>query len=1037
MKTQNTSLSYRKLTVKENSILIVGFVYLVCFLIPIGSYTQTIHYVKEGASGLGTSWEDASGDLQAIINISSANDQIWVAHGTYYPNRRANNLGQITFNHPHNSFVLKPDVKIYGGFPNDNAGTMINRDWSAYPSILNGDMDNNINTYNAYHVVISTGDVGNAELNGFKIIGGDGSSGSGNISVNSHTVYPSIGGGMYTISSSPIITNCIFSENKAVEGGAIGNRGGCSPIITNCIFSGNQAIQSGGAIYSTGYSSVALNNCLIVGNKTSFNGKGSAIYSDFHSSLIINNCTISSNTSSGYSPIYIIDIVSYKIYNSIVFLENLSGHNLHICDIRNSLIKGTNNNSYGDISAYGVNATDIFVDPQPAGLSTTGDYSLQNNYFNPAVNAGKDSLYLSLSTKNKDLLENPRSNDCSIDLGAYELQHNFTTPWYPITNDFITYNLNDPSNPLTATPSNPSYVIRWYSDSAGENILSFAPSPSTLNTGIISYFVSQTDTINHCEGPIKQINILITGGTATGLDFDGVDDYIEILSPQGLPSGNSSYTMEAWIKPRSFRNNTLIDWGNYDSLENSNILRFDSQTMLANSNGSSYMYKPYVFFPDQWYHIAVTYSNVTSIMTLYVNGVSIGTKYMGTNGIDIIPDNIKLGHSNNVNFNNFEGIMDEVRIWNVARTQFEIDTHKDCPLQGNENGLVAYYQFNQGLAYVNNLGINILTDKTVNNNAGVLQNFELDEMNSNWVYAKLRESIPSSSEQTNASCNGNEDGSATIYVAGDSNTYNYVWFPNEENSNTAINLSAGTYTVTITNDNKCAILDIIITEPLPIDPPIFDTQFFCDSANVGDLSTIESNIYWYSQLDSEHPLPLLTPLSTANYFVSKIIDGCESTRATVSIIITSINNNITPSGSVELIAAQSGAAYQWIDCSNDTPVSGATSQSFTPAQNGSYSVELTVNGCTATSNCMTVTSVGIETIETVQWAIAPNPGGGVYIITTSQYLQDLPVEVVTVSGQVIYSGIYSDYQQIINLENQPNGVYFLKVNQQVFRIIKI
>ena len=48
---------------------------------------QTIRYVKPTATGTGngSSWANASGDLQAMINASSANDQVWVASGVYKP----------------------------------------------------------------------------------------------------------------------------------------------------------------------------------------------------------------------------------------------------------------------------------------------------------------------------------------------------------------------------------------------------------------------------------------------------------------------------------------------------------------------------------------------------------------------------------------------------------------------------------------------------------------------------------------------------------------------------------------------------------------------------------------------------------------------------------------------------------------------------------------------------------------------------------------------------------------------------------------
>jgi len=56
-----------------------------------------VRYVKPVSAGLGngSSWADASNDLQLMINNSASGDTIWVAAGTYIPVRPANNLGTI------------------------------------------------------------------------------------------------------------------------------------------------------------------------------------------------------------------------------------------------------------------------------------------------------------------------------------------------------------------------------------------------------------------------------------------------------------------------------------------------------------------------------------------------------------------------------------------------------------------------------------------------------------------------------------------------------------------------------------------------------------------------------------------------------------------------------------------------------------------------------------------------------------------------------------------------------------------------------
>src|SRR5690606_7124928 len=98
--------------------------------------------VIEGATGNGTSWSNASGDIQSLINNASSGDQIWVAAGTYKPNRKPNALGTITPDDRQNAFVLKSGVSIYGGFSGSET-TLNQRDWFANETILSGDYNNN------------------------------------------------------------------------------------------------------------------------------------------------------------------------------------------------------------------------------------------------------------------------------------------------------------------------------------------------------------------------------------------------------------------------------------------------------------------------------------------------------------------------------------------------------------------------------------------------------------------------------------------------------------------------------------------------------------------------------------------------------------------------------------------------------------------------------------------------------------------------------------------------------------------------------
>ncbi|MDT0642193.1 MBG domain-containing protein [Zunongwangia sp. F363] len=102
--------------------------------------------------------------------------------------------------------------------------------------------------------------------------------------------------------------------------------------------------------------------------------------------------------------------------------------------------------------------------------------------------------------------------------------------------------------------------------------------------------------------------------------------------------------------------------------------------------------------------------------------------------------------------------------------------------------------------------------------------------------------------QTNISCNGGADGSATVSVTGGTKGYSYSWAPSGGNEATATGLSAGNYTVTITDANGCeAKQTFTITEPAVyvVDAP--DNVVACGSYSLPELT--EGN--YYTQPDGE------------------------------------------------------------------------------------------------------------------------------------------------------------------------------------------
>ncbi len=183
----------------------------------------------------------------------------------------------------------------------------------------------------------------------------------------------------------------------------------------------------------------------------------------------------------------------------------------------------------------------------------------------------------------------------------------------------------------------------------------------------------------------------------SGLDFDGIDDYVAIADSASLTMTNTM-TMEAWIKADASANvNRMIinKEGEYE------VALFSDGTInwaFANSDpGWTWHNTGYVVADGEWTHIAVAYDNGT--VSTYVNGTLVDV-YNGSGSLGdahATLDELRIGgRSNNPAGKYFDGQIDEVRIWNTARTQAEIQASLDQVLTGAEAGLAGYWNFNEG-----------------------------------------------------------------------------------------------------------------------------------------------------------------------------------------------------------------------------------------------------------------------------------------------------------------------------------------------------
>ncbi|MFH1320500.1 MAG: T9SS type A sorting domain-containing protein [Bacteroidota bacterium] len=216
---------------------------------------------------------------------------------------------------------------------------------------------------------------------------------------------------------------------------------------------------------------------------------------------------------------------------------------------------------------------------------------------------------------------------------------------------------------------------------------------------------------------------------------------------------------------------------------------------------------------------------------------------------------------------------------------------------------------------------------------------------------------------TDASCYGGSDGSADLTVNGGTPPYTYQWDdPGSSITEDISGLSAGTYSVSITDANGCAVSDtIVIYEPAALTASTSGTDASCNGTCDGSaLVTASGGASPYTYLwddPSSQTTATAVGLCAGAYNVT-ITDanGCSATaNYTVGeppLLTVNLGNDTIVNGSIVLNAGSSFASYLWS--------TGSTTQTITVISTGTYFVTVTDSiGCLASDTIVvTISSSG-------------------------------------------------------------------------------
>ena len=368
------------------------------------------------------------------------------------------------------------------------------------------------------------------------------------------------------------------------------------------------------------------------------------------------------------------------------------------------------------------------------------------------------------------------------------------------------------------------------------------------------------------------------------LNFDGTNDFVQ-GSAAGFPSGNSARTMEAWIRTTKNGNGSIFEYGAVNVNQRSGLLCVNNHLYFVGENND--LEGTITINDGIWHHVAMTHNGTTT--NLYVDGVLDVT---ATKTLSTTPSHFRIGMRGNSISEQFDGNIDEVRLWGKAMSTAEIQAKANCELSGNECGLLAYYSFNNqnALSSENNAGQIVLGDSSGNGHDGALNNFALNGNSSNWV---------AQSDSISNSCSATLDTLAPIVFAIDTTIYldasgnaaitvTQIDSASSDNCNiatrvlsdstfdcTEVGINNITLTVTDVNGNVSVVSSVVtVIDSITPTTIAIDTTIYLSGAGTASVTVTQ-----IGYLSSDN-------CATFNLALSDSVFDCTDADSTLAIILT-------------------------------------------------------------------------------------------------------------------------------------------------------
>ncbi|MCW5908757.1 MAG: T9SS type A sorting domain-containing protein [Chitinophagales bacterium] len=929
--------------------------------------------LQDSATQNGLSWATAFQKFEDGVNAAKPEDSVWVAQGVYTPA----NSGT--------SFSMKNGVKIYGGFASNETDLAQRILSNGYNSVLNG---------NNASVISNTNIDSTSFIDGFVIQNGAAAQ----------------GGGMLNTGSSPVLNNLLFIGNQAsVNGGAVANINSTSQLF-NCIFYNNSAVNAGGAVYNSGSNARVINSTFYNNSSAS----GGAVFNNFSSIPTIGNCIFNNNAAATGA-----DIFSTNANVSYCLLQTAISGNGNIV-----------NDNAGFVAAFSPAGTD--------GVWFTNDDGWQLGYLSPALNKGSNVLSSGITT---DVTGASRLQNGTIDMGAYESPMLGFCDSAALNNQHVIY--VDGARASSGNGSSWDRAFRSLTEAL--NVANYCNSIDSILVAKGHYYPAayQASTNRKATFSIQRSGLFLKGGYPNGggdRNLSANNTFLNgDIGMSNNASDNSYHVLTFSQTGVSGIDGFVITNGNADSI----LEPFNSGGGVYVNGTTGAGNKPVisncVFTRNQAAYGAGLYndgfgSNRNASPTIVncvfvddtasINGGAIFNNARANGNAS--PQIINCTFARNYAMDKAGGIYDAgnggkcaTKITNsifwsnssatgtASQQQIYNDAATDTASYSLfQNGMPAsVYDGGQNISSAPLFAADTLPIGFVNQWMNKYNGFAL-KINSPGLQAGNPAIAPPTdiagisrqpqpdmgAYQNNGGGTGTVVMNATACDSLLSPGYNHYWY------------NSGIYTDTLFNILGCDTF-------YQVNLTVFRSSLVNQTISTcGSYQIPGGNYVWDSTGVYSDTL--------------QTVNGCDSIII-INLTITSLSDSALVNGAL-CTAQQAGASYQWIDCTSNQPVNGATQQSFVATQNGSYACIVTDGNCTDTTNCVSVIVLGIGMQEELMVEVFPNPTTG-NLILTHNIPADASVILLDNLGRSVTTYHINSQFTTLDITNFNAGIYYLQL----------